>query len=130
MNPNLRVALNWLGAITARDKQALIASSDADIAIHGPRGPARGTDVLERWFETTPLRVTPREAYLEKDGVLVVHDMDWLDAEGGVTTSLRNASIFVVRNGLVCDYQRDDEPEALPRHGFGSAVPSPVTDDQ
>jgi hypothetical protein len=128
MNGNLRAALDWLSAVTARDKERLIALSDAEIGIHGPRGIARGVDVLERWFDTTHLRIVPREAYRDGDRVLVVHDMEWLDAEGGVSGTLRNASVFTIVDGLVGDYQRDDEPEALPRHGFGSAVPEPVDD--
>ncbi len=129
MNENLRVALDWLEAISSRDRARLITLSDADIAIQGPRSTTHGIDVLERWFDTTHLRVTPREAYLEGDKVMVVHDMEWLDAEGNVSGTLRNASLFTIQDGMVSHYLRDDEPEALPRHGFGGALPNPVNED-
>lgn len=129
LNPDLVTVLNWLAAVTARDKEGLIALSDADIAINGTRGKALGVDVLGQWLEATHLKVMPREAYLDAQRIMVVHDMEWLDAEGNIAGSLRNASLFEVQNGLVTAYERDDEPDALPRHGFGTTEPSPVTED-
>lgn len=127
MNENLKVALDWLDAVTRRDTERLISLSDADIELRGPHGVGSGIEVLQQWLATVRLRVSPREGYIEDDQVAIVHDMDWLDAGGQVSASLRNFTFFTLRGGLVTSMERDDEPEALPRHGFGDALPHPVT---
>lgn len=112
------IPLRWLDAVGRRNKAALLALSQPEIAIHGPRGTAVGHEVLGRWFEGTVVRVVPLAVFSQGSNYLVHHKMEWLNEDGTVKGTAVNASVFEVVDGLVASYARDDEDAALERHGF------------
>jgi hypothetical protein len=119
----LAVALAWLDAVDRRDRDTLMALSDPQIEIIGPRGTNIGRDTLGIWFDRVALKVRPEAAYGAGDRVIVLHQAEWHDpGDGSLVGEADAASIFRVAAGRVSAYERDDDRDGiLERHGFGEA---------
>jgi hypothetical protein len=105
----LDIALQWLQALSRRDLIGLLALSAPDITLYGVmKLPAvRGNERLREWFGTTELAVTPREAYLRDDRILLI------DAGG--------ACVLSVTEGVVTSFLRDERPRPVINQGFRGA---------
>jgi hypothetical protein len=109
---SLAVIEEWLEAVNARDGVTLQALSSERVQITGPRGAGEmDRSILSEWLLRSGFSATPLRWFCGTDGSVVVeHEGEWHDVSTGEAQDrLRNASRFVVRNGVVTEYQRHDD---------------------
>ena len=116
----------WHRAVNRGDADALVALSDADIEIGGPRGSARGSAVLRDWLDRAGIQLEPQRWFASSTELVVEQVATWQSPEGGVTTPEIIASSFIVENGLVRRTVRYDSlSEALAATGLALQDESP-----
>jgi hypothetical protein len=111
---SLAVAASWLSAVNHQDTAKITDLSAEDIEIIGPRGSARGRQVLAGWLARAGFAASNLRWFCGADGnVVVEQDARWSDpatkAEPG---RARVASRFVIRGETVAAYQRHDTLDA------------------
>ena len=99
----------------------LVALSNADIEIGGPRGAARGSAVLREWLARAGIELQPHR-WFAGPGVLVVEQIaTWRTEDGGVTDPQIIASSFQVADGQVLRTVRYESlDEALTASGLST----------
>jgi hypothetical protein len=102
----LAVVEQWLSAVNAVDRGALLTVTRDDVAIAGPRGVGHGKALLADWLARAGFHANPTRWFCGGDGrVVVEHQAAWSsDAAPGAETLL--ASSFEVRDLLVARFQR------------------------
>jgi ketosteroid isomerase-like protein len=118
---SVAVAGAWQEAANAGDVERVLALSDPEIALVGPRGTARGHGVLREWLGRAGLRLTTRRLFA-RDGVVVAAQRGvWRSMETGeVVGEADVASCFRVADGRVVEAGRYDDLEvALGVGGLG-----------
>lgn len=113
----------WVAAVNAADADALAALSDPEIEIFGPRGTARGVEVLRQWLDRAGLTMENRGWFARGGSVVVAQLARWRSpATGEIVGEAEVASRFRVSGGHVAEYERfDDLAAALDRAGLGDA---------
>ncbi len=113
----------WHEALNRRDLERVIEISAAEIEIVGPRGVARGHDVLRQWLEHTRVSLEPRRWFARGGEVVVAQHGVWRSAEtGDIDGEADVASRFRVEDGRVAHYARYDTiEEALAAAGLTDA---------
>jgi hypothetical protein len=108
------VASAWQTAVNARDQAALLALTDPEIEIVGPRGVAHGHEILLAWLDRAQLELTTRRSFARGDAVVLAQHGVWAgQSEADVATS------FVIRDGKVVRLARYDTiAEALADAGL------------
>lgn len=109
---SLAVVEEWLEAVNDRNGVMLEALSSERVRITGPRGAGEmDGSVLSEWLLRAGFSATPLRWFCGADGSVVVeHDGQWHDVSTGEAQDrLRNASRFVVQNGVVTEYERHDD---------------------
>jgi hypothetical protein len=91
----------WHEAVNRSDVDALVALSDDDIEIGGPRGSARGSAVLRDWLGRAGIRLEPRRWFASPSELVVEQEAVWRGPDGAITDPQVIASSFTVQNGLV-----------------------------
>lgn len=113
--------LAWHAALNAGDIDHLVALSDDEVELGGPRGPARGVSALRGWAERSGIRLEPGRIFRRGDAVVVAQRATWRavpDEEASPPVAV--ASRFVVRHGRVARVERyDDLAAALVAAGLG-----------
>lgn len=106
----VRVVHDWLAAANAGDVEAVLRLTAPDVVIVGPRGTARGHDVLRAWMGHAGATFETRETYAAGDSVVVAQHGVWRDPQ---TAAVRGeadvATRFVVAAGRVAEMQRYDD---------------------
>lgn len=88
----------------------MVALSDPDIEIVGPRGSGFGLDLLRQWLQHARVHLHLRRTFSNGDTVVVQQQAIWHAPETGEEIGRAEvASIFRVRDGRVSYYQRCDE---------------------
>jgi ketosteroid isomerase-like protein len=106
----VRLVHEWLAAVNAGDVEGVLARTTPDVAIVGPRGAARGHDVLRAWMGHSGATFQTREAYAAGDAVVVAQHGVWRDPQSGaVRGEAEVATRFVVADGQVAEMQRYDD---------------------
>jgi len=91
----LAVVEMWHRSLAAGDVDRLVRVSSPEVAIGGPRGAARGHDVLRAWAEGAGVSLEPERWFCGPDGeVVVVQRAAWPD-----TPPVTVATRFGVRDG-------------------------------
>ncbi|MEF2279035.1 nuclear transport factor 2 family protein [Deinococcus sp. YIM 134068] len=110
----------WEEAVNARNETRLLALSDPEIEIVGPRGSVRGHAVLTDWLGRAGLRFETRRRFAR--GAEVVHEQvgRWHDLDtGAVVSEVPIASHYRVEGERVVYVARYDElSTALGRAGL------------
>ena len=101
----------WLDALNRQDADALVALTDPDVEIVGPRGTVRGAEVLRDWLLRADLRLDSRRWFVNGRAVVVEHRGSWRLPDGTVSTS-DVASRFVIERERIRLYERFDGVEA------------------
>ncbi len=116
----VRVVRDWHEALNAVDTERLVALSDTNVEMGGPRGSVQGADMLLEWVERANIRLEPRRLFHHEDTVVVEQDAEWREADnGGVIGEGVVASVFVVRDALITSVSRYDAlTEALDTAGL------------
>ena len=109
---SLDVVERWLEAVNDRDGATLEALSSQHVRISGPRAAGEmDRSALSEWLLRAGFSATPLRWFCGADGLVVVEHLgQWRDASTGEEQDrLRNASRFVVRKGVVTEYERHDD---------------------
>lgn len=109
---SLSIALAWLDAVNARDTERLLKLSDPEIEIVGPRGMARGHQILREWMRHAWLEFETLRTVENGDAVVVRQHTIWRNVETGeVIGEHETASQFRIAGGRIAFYARHDSPE-------------------
>jgi hypothetical protein len=103
------IVRTWQEAASNRQIDALLALSDPDIAIVGPRGTARGHQVLREWIERAGLSLETRRVFARGEVVVVEQHAVWRSMESNEIVGESDiASRFLVVDDRVAEYARHD----------------------
>jgi ketosteroid isomerase-like protein len=92
----------WHEALNRGDIEALTALCHDDVEVGGPRGSARGRDVLRDWAARAGIRLEPRRWFAGDGAIVVEQTATWSDAETGQATApVVAATLFEVVAGRV-----------------------------
>jgi len=107
--PEVEAVLAWHEALNAGDAERLAALSHPEVEVGGPRGSARGRQVLEDWVGRANVRLEPLRSFQNGRTVVVEEAATWRDARTGETTGEATAAtIFALDGGLVAGIVRHD----------------------
>lgn len=107
------IARKWLDAISRQDRDAAIAVTADDIAIHGPDDIARGRAIIDIYFTDLRMRIEVTGLAERGETVAVRHHIDFLGADGGVSKSIDSEALMTVIGGKVASYRRANENDDL-----------------
>jgi SnoaL-like domain len=117
----LGVVEAWLDAVDRADTAAAVALWASDLEVVGPRGTARGREVLGPWLARAGFSARPLRWFCGTGGVVVEQEATWSDpATGAERGRAVVASRFLVADGVITHLQRHDEglPAALAAAGL------------
>ena len=97
----LEVVRAWHDAVNRGDADALVALSDDDIEVGGPRGSARGHAILREWLERAGIQLAPRRWFASPADLVVEQVATWRGPDGAVTDPQIIASSFTVEDERV-----------------------------
>ncbi len=89
----------WHEAVNQGDADALVALSDDDIEVGGPRGSARGHTILRGWLDRAGIQLEPRRWFASPAELVVEQVATWRGPDGAVTDPEIIASSFTVEDG-------------------------------
>ena len=117
----------WLDAANTQNVDGLIALSDPNIEIIGPRGSGYGHQLLRDWLGRAGLRLETLRVFARGDAVVVEQHGVWRLVETGDVTGERNiASRFRVDGERIVQFARYDSlSEALAEAGLTFADEKP-----
>ena len=100
--PEVRVVGEWHEALNGGDVERLVALSQPDVEVGGPRGTGRGAGLLREWVAHAKVRIEPRRTFYRAETVVVEGEARWYDAETGrMGEGQTVGSVFAVRGGRV-----------------------------
>jgi SnoaL-like domain len=107
---SLAVIEAWLTAVNRGDSSRVAELSAEDVEIAGPKGTARGRQVLAGWMARAGFSAEPLRWFCGTDGRAVVEQQArWVDPATKAELGRANvASQFAVQDGAVAYYQRHD----------------------
>jgi hypothetical protein len=97
----LEVVRAWHEAVNRGDADALVALSDDEIEVGGPRGSARGHAILRDWLDRAGIQLEPRRWFASPTELLVEQVATWRGPDGIVSDPQLIASSFTVEDGKV-----------------------------
>lgn len=110
-DPAINVALSWIAAADAADREDLEDLSAADVVVGGPRGEATGREHLAPWLARTGIALRPQHVYAQGPDVVVAVDARWAEDGAWQAIALR----FRVADGRVAAVHRHDDTGAALR---------------
>lgn len=120
--PSHQIALDWQAAVNGMDRQELLRLSNEDIEIVGPRGVARGHDILLQWIDRAGIQLEAGRVFAAEDRAVVEQHAVWTEANTHEESSQTVASSFTVHDGRVTRLARFDQlAEALADGGLSAA---------
>lgn len=113
----------WLDAANTQDIERLLALSDPNIELVGPRGSAYGHQLLRDWIARAGLHLATLRVFARDDVVVVAQHGVWRSMETGEVTGERDvASRFHIAGQRVARLSRTDSlSDALAEVGLTSA---------
>jgi hypothetical protein len=100
----------WQDAVNAQDIERLLQLSDDEIELIGPRGVARGHQMLRDWMGRAGLSLETRRIFARENRVVIEQHGAWRSVETGeVMGEAEVSSRFVVQNGRVVQVARYDQ---------------------
>ena len=111
----VRTVQAWQDAANAQDIDQLLALSDENIEIVGPRGSGYGHQLLRDWMARAGLTLETQRTFAREASVVMEQHGVWRDVQTGVINGEAwIASSFRVANGRVTRFARfDDVASAL-----------------
>lgn len=121
--PELEAVQAWHEVLNAGDAERLAFLSHPEVEIGGPRGTARGRQVLKDWVGRANVRLEPLHSFQSGRTVVVEEAATWRDPETGNTSGEATvATVFVVDDGLVSGiFRHDNLEDALRSAGLDEA---------
>jgi len=119
----LALVEDWHRAPAAGSLEGLVGLTDPGVAIGGPRGTARGHDVLRAWARGAGVVLEPVRWFCGARGdVLVGQRATWPDGAGRRTAPVEVATRFTVARGCIGRIDRHpDLAAALAASGLSEA---------
>lgn len=115
----LETAYQWQNAANAADINALLAVSDPNIEIVGPRGSVTGSQILKDWVARANLTLTTRRTFVQEDRVVLQQHGVWRNEDGTLKSEAEVATFFRIRDAQVAYLARfDTVDEALRAAGL------------
>ena len=113
--PEQDTILAWYGALNAGDAEWVAFLAHPEVEIGGPRGSARGRQVLKDWVGRANIRLKPLRWFKRGGTVVVEEAATWMDAGTGETIGEATvATVFELDGGLVTGiFRYDGLEEAL-----------------
>lgn len=109
----LAVVEAWQNAASAKDVEGLLAVSDPNIEVVGPRGSAHGHAILREWIARAGLRLHSKRAFVRGDAAVVEQDAVWHSVETSEKLSESViASVFHVADERVTYFSRHETLES------------------
>ena len=100
----------WIDAANRQDGDDLVALSDPDVEIVGPRGSLRGAGVLRDWLTRAGLTLENKRTFARGGAVVVEQHGVWRSVETGEFVGEADvAARFEVGGGRVTAFERYDE---------------------
>ena len=118
--PEVEAVLAWHEALNAGDAERLAVLSHPDVEVGGPRGSARGRQVLKDWVGRANVRLEPLRSFQRAGAVVVEEAATWRDAGTGETVGEATvATVFALDRGMVAGiFRYDGLEEALRSAGL------------
>ena len=118
--PEVEAVLAWHEALNTGDAERLTALSHPDVEVGGPRGSARGRQVLRDWVARASVRLEPLQLFRRDQTVVVEEAATWSDAGTGETIGEATvATVFALDGDLVAGiFRYDGLEEALRSAGL------------
>jgi len=105
----LEVVQEWLRAANRQDVERLLALSDPDIEVVGPRGSGFGLRLLRDWLRRAGLTLQTRRTFARGDVVVLAQHGVWRSPDTGTVGEAEVASRFRVSGGRVVQFARHDD---------------------
>ena len=105
----LEVVQDWLRASNRQDIERLLALSDPNIELVGPRGSGFGQQLLLDWLRRAGLTLQTRRTFARGDAVVMAQHGVWRSPDTGTVGEADVASRFRVSGGLVVQFARHDD---------------------
>ena len=116
------VVAQWQDAANSGDVEQLLALSDAEVELIGPRGRDRGHQALREWLDRAGLRVQALRSFSKGNAVVVEQIGEWRTASEEPRGEQTVASAFVVDAGKITRVARFDRlDEALEAAGIAES---------
>lgn len=113
----------WQDAANRQDVERLVALSDSNIEVIGPRGSGFGHQLLRDWLGRAGLSLTTQRAFIRDNIVVVAQHGIWRSLETGAITGAADlASRFRVEEQRISQFARYDTLDrALAEAGLSEA---------
>lgn len=119
MERNAAVVTAWHEAVNRGDADALVALSDEQIEIGGPRGATAGRAVLRDWLQRAGIELEPCRWFGSGEALVVEQAARWRGPDGALGEPRIVASLFAVEDDRVRRALRFDAlDEALAAAGL------------
>ncbi len=106
------VAEAWQAAANAQDRVRLLELSEPEIEIVGPRGVARGHEVLGAWLERAGLTTRTKRAFVRGGTVVLAQHGVWHSVDtGDLQGEADLATSFRVVGGRIAHISRHEKLE-------------------
>ena len=110
--PEVEAVLAWHEALNAGDAERVASLSRPEVEVGGPRGSARGREVLVDWVGRANVRMEPLRRFQLGPTVVVEDAAAWRDAHtGGTISEATVATVFALDGGMVAGIFRHDSLE-------------------
>jgi hypothetical protein len=123
MKSPFEIAEAWQQAANNQDSERLLALSDPNIEVVGPRGSGYGHQLLRDWLGRAGLTLTTLRTFARGNSVVLAQHAIWRSSATGAVTGERDlASHFDVDGEHVARFGRYDSlAEALAAAGLNHA---------
>ena len=113
----------WQDAVNKQDADRIVALSDANIELVGPRGSAYGHQILRDWLNRAGLQLETLQIFARDNVVVVAQHGVWQSVDTGDAMGEADiASRFRVEDGRIVQFARYDMlHEALAEAGLTDA---------
>ncbi len=113
--PEQDTILAWHEALNAGDAERVASLAHPEVEIGGPRGSARGRQVLKDWVGRANIRLEPLRSFKRGGTVVVEEAATWRDSQTGETVGEATvATVFTLDGGVVSGiFRHDGLEEAL-----------------
>ena len=110
---SLRIAVEWVDAANERRIEDVVRLSSRDVEVVGPRGSARGADILRDWVARAGVTLQTLRRFAKNEHVVLEQQGTWQSSEnGGAPSTALKATHFTVNDGRVSRIARFDSLSA------------------
>ena len=101
MHDVIQIVSDWHEAVNSGDTKRLAELVSDDVEIGGPRGTARGLDVLIDWVGRSRIQMAPTDWYQRGETVVVCQQATWPTEDGTPGIPQKVGSVFVIRDARI-----------------------------